>query len=128
MGGQMKTKKKILIVDDSTDIVALTQKLLETRGFDVLTLSQGNRTLEVTKAGQPDLILLDMILEDKTGAEICHEIKSDPATKNIPVIITTGHVNTTDTVKQNFIEPNAYLIKPFELTDLLTHINQFLTP
>ena len=119
-------KKTILIVDDSKDIAELTQRLLENRGFSVVSITEGNRTLAVSKEKKPDLILLDMLLEDKTGLEICHELKTDPVTKNIPVILATGNVQPAETGTK-FIAPDSYLIKPFEIEELLGQINKFTT-
>src|SRR3989338_7366767 len=119
------TKKRILIIDDSKEIVELTKHLLEARGYEVVFSLQGNIAPATAVKCQPDLILLDMILEDKTGLELCAEIKTNPQTENIPVIITTGQLEPEEKIPDN-LKPDDYLVKPFELEELLEKIKKLI--
>lgn len=119
-------KKKILIIDDSKDILELTTNLLNSRGYSVTGLSDGRLALSTIETNRPDLIVLDMLLPDKNGSEICHEIKSNEATKHIPVIISTGHTNMGEYDDRELLKPDSILIKPFELDELIKTIDHFL--
>jgi len=120
-------KKKILIVDDSPDILEFTKRLLETRGYAVTVLEDGKDILAKVKALLPQLIILDMFLPNTTGLDICQEIKSDAALSQIPVLITTGHLHEEESaIIHASVRPDAYLSKPFELDDLLATIKKYI--
>lgn len=121
----MTSKKKILIIEDSEDILRVTTHILSSRGYEPIALNSGRDALENVKKHQPQLIILDMFLDEHYGLDICHAIKSDPALTAIPIIMTTGHRD--DTGDPASVKPDAYLLKPFELDDLLQKISELLT-
>ena|SRR3989338_1533618 len=122
-------KKRVLVIDDSPEILHVTRHLLEARGFEVLSLEHDDQALPAVEKFQPDIVILDMLLTFRTGAEICHDLKNQAATKNIPVIITTGQLNHREIESHipNLEPADAYLIKPFEFDQLLTTIQKLLT-
>jgi two-component system, OmpR family, alkaline phosphatase synthesis response regulator PhoP len=122
--------KKLLIIDDEKDILELTSRFLKSRGYDIIALTNGDEAYRITQSQHPDLICTDMMLPGKFGNEICREIKSDPALKHIPVIITSGRMDEGKTVngKPDPFGADCYLIKPFEIDDLLAAIEQLLNP
>ena len=122
-------KKRILVVDDSPEILHVTRHLLESRGFEVFSLAEDDKALQTAEKFGPDLVILDMLLTFRTGAEICHDLKTQTATKNIPIIITTGQLNPRDVAPDmSKLQPaDAYLIKPFELDHLLETIQKLIT-
>lgn len=85
----MKSKKKILVIDDDYSFIRLMQKWLKVANYDVLDASDGNAGIKKAKTELPDLILLDIIMPDFDGKEVARRLFSDPATKNIPIIFTT---------------------------------------
>ena len=117
---------KILVIDDAEDLLELTRRLLESRGYQVIPLLDGDQTLAVMRTEQPNLVILDMLMPGLTGDELCNAIKNEPDLKNIPVIITTGQFLEESSHPPDFKKADSYLRKPFEPEDLLTQVRQFL--
>jgi two-component system alkaline phosphatase synthesis response regulator PhoP len=120
--------KKILVIDDEGDLLKLTRTRLEASGYRVLTLDSGERAVEFARSERPNLILLDIVMPGKNGCEVCRELKADPATRNIPVIVFTAQYPEEEYVKTNTEEIGAddYILKPFDAQALLAKIG-FLT-
>ena len=118
--------KKILIIDDEKELCELTENLLQTAGYQTVSRTDGDSALEVTKKEKPALIILDLLLGDKNGFEICHEVKSTAETKHIPVLMTTGRILSDGTLDEykTMKPPDDTLVKPFELDDLLKKIRE----
>ncbi|MFA6357899.1 MAG: response regulator [Candidatus Omnitrophota bacterium] len=116
--------KKILIVDDEPDLLAVTVARLETSGYEVLQAASSEEALEVLKKNKPDLILLDLLLPDMQGGTLCKQLKADPEFKQIPIIIFTASIIR---IPEKIIEmgADAYILKPFEPADLLFKIKEF---
>ena len=120
-------KKKILVVDDQAELLELTQRLLHSRGYDVVTLTEGKNAIEVIKKELPNLVIMDMLLPDRDGDQICREIKSDHSIRHIPVLLTTGQMlEQSEYVLAGVTGPDDYLMKPFEIDDLLSKIEKLL--
>ena len=77
---------QILLVDDDPKILLLLQNLLEDNGYQVRTAETGQAAIAAVRANPPDLILLDILLADLDGMEVCGQLRDNPATRNIPVI------------------------------------------
>src|SRR5919109_1477855 len=80
---------RVLVVDDNPDIVLLMQELLASRGYDAVDVSRAEEAENEIRNHPPDLVLLDVIMPGKSGYELCREIKDDPATRLIPVVLIT---------------------------------------
>ena len=120
--------KKILVIDDEGDLLKLTRTRLEASGYRVSTFDGGDRAVETAKSEKPDLILLDIVMPGKGGCEVCRELKADPATRNIPVVVFTAQYPEEEYIKVNTEEIGAddYILKPFDAQVLLAKI-KFLT-
>jgi CheY-like chemotaxis protein len=81
---------RILLVDDSKPIRMANQKILERAGYEVITAVDGQQALVVARSEKPDLILLDLLLPGVGGIQVLRELKRDPGTANIPVVILSG--------------------------------------
>ena len=92
--------KKILIIDDEEDLVYLMKLRLEFQNYQVVPLGESTRSLEVAKEEKPDLILLDVMMPEKNGYEVCKEIKACKETHHIPVILFTAKPQ----VKEKIVE------------------------
>ena len=92
----MKEKHRILIVDDNHALVLAAERVLQKEGFDVLTAFDGQEGLEKTRRERPNLIILDIMMPKMDGYEVCRQLRSDPATAQIPIIILSakGDVDT----------------------------------
>ncbi len=120
--------KKIIIVDDTIELLELSKRLLEKRGYTILTLSDSRGAFALIQKEKPDLVIMDMLMPDKDGAEICKELKNDPALKKIPVILSTGQMlEQSEIASPETIGADDYLMKPFEIEDLLEKINKWLS-
>jgi CheY-like chemotaxis protein len=119
-------KPLILIVDDEADVVTLWQRALIMEGFEVIPCFDGIGALDIAEAERPDLILLDLMMPMMSGFEACRLLKSNPQTKDIPVLCVTS-AQAAD-VRQNVENAGAQglLIKPFTTRELVAQINRFL--
>jgi len=114
--------RKILAVDDDKDILEVLQFILEDSGFEVETLSDGKFLLDRIRETTPDLILLDIMLGTLDGRDLCKEIKSNPETGNIPVILLSA-THDIDYAKYQVGCPDTFMAKPFDIEQLLHAIN-----
>lgn len=113
--------KKVLIVDDNSDILWVVETILKRYGFDVLSTLKGEEVLAKTKKYNPQLILLDVFLSGIDGIEVCNTLKSTPETKNIPIIMFSAHTNFQDLMK--FCKADDFVAKPFDSNELVKKIN-----
>ncbi|MBD1387765.1 response regulator [Mucilaginibacter rigui] len=119
--------RRILAVDDDHDILEVLQFILEDSGYKVDTLSDGRQLMDTIQEKHPDLILLDIMLGNMDGRELCKEVKRQAATQKIPVIMISASHNIADSLKQEN-GPNDFVAKPFDINVLLDSIKKQLTP
>ncbi len=112
---------RILAVDDDKDILEVLQFILEDSGYEVDTLSDGKYLFEKIRTHAPDLILLDIMLGNLDGRELCKNVKTVEETHHIPVILVSASHNTTGLMNQDGA-PNAFVAKPFDINELLDTI------
>lgn len=122
------TAKKVLVIDDEGDILKVVRTRLQASGYRVITLDSGESALEVVKSEKPDIILLDVVMPGKSGYDVTKELKADPATCSIPVIIFTAYYPQEEDVLLKSVVSCAddYLLKPFESQVLLDKIKLLL--
>lgn len=85
--------KRILVVDDEQDVRSFISTLLKDAGYEVVTAENGNRAMDAVEASPPDLVSLDISMPEKSGLKFYREMKTDPATRAIPILIVTGIQN-----------------------------------
>lgn len=123
----MATNKKVLIVEDEQTLLKLLQKSLETEGIDVLVALDGEKGVRLARKEKPNLILLDIILPKKSGFDVLEELKSDPKTKNIPVVVLTNLSEVTDVEKVLELGAVTYLIKSnYKLEEIVEKVKEML--
>jgi len=113
--------RKILAVDDDKDILEVLQFILEDSGYEVDTLSDGHYLFEKIKANEPDLILLDIMLGNLDGRQLCKDIKARQETHDIPVVLISASHNVSASMNQSGA-PDAFIAKPFDINELLDTI------
>lgn len=115
-------KRKILIVDDTKDILLVISRRLQSWGYEALTADSGEEGLRLIEEQMPDLVLLDIMMPKMKGRDVCARIKSDPKTKHIPVIFLTA-LGLADHVKAGMdLGADDYIVKPFEPAELKERI------
>lgn len=115
---------KVLVVDDDEAILDAVKLILEEEGFFVQTTSKGEETYRRIAEFKPDIILLDVLMSGYDGREICKNLKENPTTKNIPIVMISAHPSAKDSTLA--IGANDFLAKPFEVDDLVQKLNQHL--
>jgi CheY-like chemotaxis protein len=138
--------KKILVVDDEPDSVDYLCSILEENGYEHISASDGVEGLELARKEKPDMILLDLIMPEKSGIKMFQELKTAPELRNIPVIIVSGVSEITGVDFKNFIfkqplkadkrvgtdgetrftGPNAFVEKPIRPDELIKVIEENL--
>jgi len=115
-------KSLILAVDDKPQNLQFLGKLLSDNGYEVGMAQNGQQALNFVKKNEPDLILLDIMMPDIDGYEVCHKLKADFGTRHIPVIFLTAKTDADDIVKGFDAGGVDYVSKPFNSAELLARI------
>ena len=118
--------KKILVIDDLPENVFMLQDRLEHEGFEVLTAYDGYTGIDKAKNELPDLILLDVMMPDITGLEVCKILVNEPSTKDIPIILVTAKSGAEDTKEGLEAGAYDYIKKPFNRIELLARVKSAL--
>ncbi|MDD5194886.1 MAG: response regulator, partial [Candidatus Omnitrophica bacterium] len=111
-------KLKVLVVDDDPDILDLLCSTLEGE-YDVIKASLGNEALEKVKEGLPDLLVLDYMLPDLQGIEVCKILRKDSLSMHLPILMLTGKGETDDKVRGLEAGADDYMVKPFSPQELI---------
>jgi len=131
MFGLFSLKKKtatrrILIVDDEPDYISTVRCRLEFNEYEVITASNGREGLDQAIAEKPDLILLDTSMPVMNGHEMLEQLRQNPETAGIPVIMVTAMCQPQDIEKASTLGVVDYLAKPFDSADLVNKVGQAL--
>jgi two-component system alkaline phosphatase synthesis response regulator PhoP/two-component system response regulator VicR len=116
--------KKILVVDDERHIVRLVQVNLQKEGYEVETAANGLEALEQARAGQPDLIVMDVMMPEMDGFEALQQLKADETTAEIPVIMLTAKAQDADVFRGWQSGADLYLTKPFNPLELISFVRR----
>ncbi len=122
----MTPMAQILIVEDERDLVDLLQFNLRQAGHETSFAQDGEQALERIKERVPDLVLLDLMLPDISGTEICKQLKTSPRTKHVPVIMVTARSEEIDRVVGFELGADDFVTKPFSVRELLLRIKAVL--
>ena len=118
-------KKKILIADDELNIRSLISRMLG-KDYIVIEATNGEEAIDIAKRQEPDLILMDLIMPQMDGYTACSSIKTDQATKGIPVVMLTGVGHEFNKKFAREMGADAYITKPFSADELLRQVKQVL--
>ncbi|MTJ50468.1 response regulator, partial [Dolichospermum sp. UHCC 0259] len=116
----------ILVIDDNPTNLEILDYTLSVAGYKVQTEEKGENVIQQIHFSLPDLILLDVLLPDVNGFELCQRLKSDPITESIPIIFMTALVDTVDKVKGLHLGAVDYITKPFQKEELLARVQTHL--
>lgn len=138
--------RKILVVDDEPDSVDYVSSILEENGYEPISATDGIEGLELARKEKPDMILLDLIMPEKSGIKMFQELKTDPELRNIPVVVVSGASEVTGVDFRDFLfkqplktgkrvgtdgetrftGPNAFVEKPIRPDELIKVIEENL--
>lgn len=119
-------KKRILIVEDEESLLKLETILLTVKGYEVAGALTGNEALKKISVEKFDLILLDIMLPDIDGFEVCTRVKKDPRSSGIPVVMLTAKKNPDDLERGVACGASSYLTKPFKSAMIIEVIEKLL--
>ena len=126
----MEGRRKVLVIDDEPDLVEMIRMALE-RMFEVITAFNGKEGIARARAERPDVIVLDVMMPEKDGFTACRELKEDPSTASIPVLILTGVAEYFGRTKYHRmggmeIEADDFISKPVDPNELLRRVTALL--
>jgi len=124
-------KNKILLVDDDADFTEATKLLLESRYYEVTVANDGKEGLKKAHTEEPNLIILDVMMSEMDGYEVCAKLKSDPKYRHIPILLLTAvgeAIPTTSYTKEMGmkIEADDYVPKPVEPIEIVDRVEKLL--
>ncbi len=117
--------KKILILDDNEDILEMMKIALEDEGHEVECLTNTDDIYKAIQSAKPDLVIVDYILSGINGGELCHQIKTNPETEHIPVILVSGHQRVLESFGTTY-GADVFIAKPFSLEEIVNSVNDCL--
>ena len=118
--------KTVLVVDDEEQNRKLLNAILKRKGYNVLEAENGEIALKLIQSSAVDIVILDIIMPGMDGYEVCDRIKTNPNTKDIPVLILTGKGMDEGLAGAAKKKANFYIVKPFDNNVLLTQIENML--
>ena len=118
--------KKILIVEDEESLLKLESILFTSRGHEVIAVADGMAALDVLSREKVDLVLLDVMLPEVDGFEICRRIKESPQARWVPVILLTAKKNQEDMARGDEVGADWYITKPFKSTKVVEVVERFI--
>ena len=122
----MTTKPKILVIDDEPDAVELVEFNLKQAGFEVITAADGAEALRQGRSHLPDLVVLDLMLPEIDGLEVCKLLRHDPTTAAIPIVMVTAKAAEVDRILGLELGADDYVTKPFSPRELVLRIKKIL--
>jgi len=118
--------EKIVVIEDETDILEVIAYNLKREGYDVITSTSGEDGLEKIERTKPNLVVLDLMLPEVDGIELCRKLKADPLTQSIPVIMVTAKGEESDVVLGLGVGADDYVTKPFSPRELTARVKAVL--
>lgn len=118
--------RRILVVDDEPDILELTRLSLVREGYDVETAKTGEEALACLRRARPDLVVLDLMLPDRPGTDVCRSIRTTPELADVPVIMLTARTDEVDRIVGFELGADDYVTKPFSPRELNLRVKAIL--
>ncbi len=116
----------VLVVDDDREIARLVRAYLEQAGYRALCAYDGATALRTLRTERPDLLILDLMLPDRDGLEIARQLRADPATAALPILMLTARVDDTDRIVGLELGADDYITKPFNPREVVARVRAVL--
>lgn len=117
--------KKVLVVDDSTTDLTNLEQICAAAGYDVITATCGVEAVAKANSENPDAVLLDVMMSDMNGFQVCRLLTSNEATQHIPIVLVSSKVEQTDRIWGEQQGAKAYITKPFTPDQILNQLRAF---
>lgn len=117
---------KILIVDDTPKNIQMAMNILKNEGHHMFYAQSGDKALKIVEENSFDLILLDIMMPEMNGYDVCNELKKNEKTKDIPIIFLSGKDSTSDIERAYEVGGVDYVVKPFISIELITKANNYI--
>ena len=115
--------RKLLIVDDEEGVRSLVRMTLESDKYEILEARRGDDALKLVREHLPDLVLLDVMLPDTSGVDVCRALKSDPLTSFVTIVMLTAKAQNSDLEEAESAGADGYFTKPFSPVALLRRVD-----
>jgi two-component system phosphate regulon response regulator PhoB len=122
----IKDMGRILVVEDERDLQKVLKFNLEQAGYEVIQAFGGEEGLRLARQHRPDMVLLDLMLPDLSGTEVCKALRADAGTRNVPIVMLTARGEEIDRVLGFELGADDYVVKPFSVRELLLRIRAVL--
>ncbi len=116
----------VLVIDDERDLLSLLDFNLRSAGFETLLATTGEEALSVLRRRLPDIVLLDLMLPDISGTEVCRQMKADPHTRHVPVVMLTAKGEEVDRIVGFELGADDYVTKPFSVREVVLRLKSVL--
>lgn len=127
MTASSKLKHRVLVVDDEPDTVELISFNLKNAGYDVVSAADGAEALKKARSTEPELIILDLMLPEVDGLEVCKILRNDPITQRIPILMLTAKAGEVDRIIGLELGAKDYVTKPFSPRELILRVRNLLS-
>jgi two-component system, OmpR family, alkaline phosphatase synthesis response regulator PhoP len=117
---------RVLVADDNPQGAELIEAYLDGTGWEVRIVADGSEALRLVQEWKPDVVLLDVMMPKLSGFEVCKQLKADPATRRLPVLMITALDQTSDVERAVEAGTNDFLTKPINKTDLVLRVRALL--
>src|SRR5574341_1821949 len=121
------SKGRILVVEDDLDIAQMLRLYFDSQGYEVLTVTRGNDALEVCRKKQPNVVVLDIMLPDMDGYDVCRHLRGNLRTSHIPIIFLTQKDERSDKIAGLELGADDYITKPFDIEELKLRVQNAIT-
>jgi DNA-binding response OmpR family regulator len=119
-------RRKVLIVDSQPGTATCLEFLMKQAGYDVLVADRGEKALELVSSHHPDLVLMDTVLPDRNGYEVCQTIRENPQWQDIKIVFLSARVGEAEVAKGMDLGADAYVNKPFCTKELVKKVDELL--
>ena len=116
----------VLVIDDERDLLSLLDFNLRAEGFETLLAATGEDALSILRRRVPDIVVLDLMLPDISGTEVCRQMKADPRTRQVPVVMVTAKGEEVDRIVGFELGADDYVTKPFSVRELVLRLRSVL--
>src|ERR1700760_4983941 len=120
------SRPRILVAEDEPDMMTLASSSLKSAGFDVFSAADGAQALAKTRETPPSLLILDLMLPEMSGLEVCKALKKDTATASIPIVMLTARAEEVDRIVGFELGADDYVTKPFSPRELVLRVTGVL--